>query len=256
MSASFEGIFMNIYAWRKNFSATVSNKERTLQGKLAFKTKDTHWLDTHHPVVVMISIHSAFHEVGAGDLKMNALISVIRSSVKGKVTLLICDRTHVQTRSLLHQNNLELAFEECLRSSNTLVNRYQSYFKGCSTAYWHSYICQDKKFKKAEALVRDLYQNNDIFRDYVNQDAQAAYTNERMEYFLDRACFIEKSIEDILEQCAGLVVLSEKGVRFQFYPGNPCKSTEYLNRMILTPEKKISWVHVFLTIEKKKIIPT
>lgn len=246
---------MNIYAWRKNFSATVSSKERILQGKLAFKTKETHWLDTHHPVVVMISVYSAFHEEGTGELKMNALVSVIRNSVKGKVTLLFCDRAHVQTRSLLHQNNLELAFEESLHSSNKLVNRYQSYFNGCSTAFWHSYICQDKKFKTAEALVRDLYQNNHIFRDCVNHDAKAACTNERMEYFLDRTCFIEKSIEDILEQCAGLVVLAEKGVRFQFYPGNPCASTEYLNRMILTPEKRISWVNVFLTIEKKKTIP-
>lgn len=60
-------------------------------------------------------------------------------------------------------------------------------------------------------------------------------------------------IEDILEQCACLFVLAHKGYQFQFYPGSPYSSVEYVNCYSL--DQRISWINVFLTIEKKTISP-
>lgn len=74
-----------------------------------------------------------------------------------------------------------------------------------------------------------------------------------MQKFSNKELFIEKAIEDLLEQCASLLVLSNKGYRFQFYPGKPYASIEYVNRVFIPKDNQIFWIDVFLTIEKKTI---
>jgi hypothetical protein len=53
---------------------------------------------------------------------------------------------------------------------------------------------------------------------------------------------------DLIEQCVVLQVLARRQFGYIFYPGAPCKATEYL-RTLLSDELK--WIDVFLTIEKK-----
>lgn len=245
---------MKTYLWRKNITATFSNHELMVRGKLAFKTKETHWLDTETPVVVLVSVHSAFHEEVGGDLKMKALISTIRNHTKGKVTVLLSDRAHMNTHSLHYEENREKAFKDCLDSAHKLKHRYQSYFNDCKVEYWHSYIFQDSDFDPFLNFLIKLYQTDSAFRELLYRDAEATYVGQRVQFFSDKALFIEKAIEDLLEQCACLLVLANKGYRFQFYPGRPYASIEYTNLVFIPVDKQISWIDVFLSIEKKTVI--
>jgi hypothetical protein len=242
---------MKIYAWRKNFTAILSDQNQIIRGKLAFKTKETHWLSTEAPVIVLVSIHSEFHEAINGDLKMNALLSIIKSHVKGKIAVLLSDSAHIQTTSLHFQGNLDQTYEECLKEAQKLSERYAPYFNDCKVVYWHSYINQDPEFNVFKNLLKQLFQADSVFREHVQNDAIATYTTTRMQMFSNKTLFIEKAIEDILDQCVCLLVLSRKGYRYKFYPGNPNVSMEYVNRIFLPKEEQISWIDVFLTIEKK-----
>lgn len=245
---------MSLYNWRKNYTATYSNQNQIIRGKLAFKTKSTQWIETETPVIVLVSVHSAFHDEISGDLKMNALMSTIKNYVKGKITILLSDKAHIQTLSLNYQNNVHKAFEICLNSAHTLKQRYQEYFENCNVVYWHSYICQDNNYILAQNLLKELYQTDLIFRDLLVNDAEATYNNDRMKLFSDKMIFIEKTIEDLLEQCACILILVNKGYRFQFYHGSPYASIEYVNRLFFTEDKQICWIDVFLTIEKKTVV--
>lgn len=244
---------MNKYIWRRNHTSLFVDQDKTIRGKLAFKTKSVHWLDTQSPVIAMISLHTAFHESNDGDLKMNAFMSTIKSHVKGKITVLICDIAHKQAMSLEYQNNLDKAFETCILHAQKLRERYQHYFESCSVVQWHSYISQDTSYGPSFKLVKELYENDFVFQELLKRDAEAAYTEERMQKFPDKDLFLQKTHEDILEQCASILVLANKGYRFQFYPGNPNASTEYVGKKMLPSGSQLSWVHVFLTIEKKTI---
>ncbi len=63
------------YQLRKNFKAIYQQGSLQIFGKLAFKTKETTWIDTPYPVASYISTYSAFHKEVEGDLKMNAFLS-------------------------------------------------------------------------------------------------------------------------------------------------------------------------------------
>jgi hypothetical protein len=245
---------MKIYRWRKNFAASIVQNEQIVYGKLAFKTKETHWLETEKPVIILVSINSVFHERGKGDLKMNALLSIVKNHVKGPVTVLMSERAHLQVMSLKYENNPKKAFDECFRCAQLLYERYQCYFTECKVVYWHSYICEDDNFANSLEILKKLYQEDCQFRDLLYKDAESTYTIERSLHFFDKDLFIEKAIDDILEQCACMLVLAQKGYRFQFYPGQTFTSVEYANQILNAQEKRISWIDVFLTLEKKKIL--
>lgn len=243
----------NTYLWRKNFTTTFLDQKQLVRGKLAVKTKKTDWLETEAPVVILVSVHSKFHELGSGDLKMQALVSTIRSHVKGKITILICDVAHLNTISLIYKGDLDKAYEECLREAQSLNERYEPYFADCDIAYWHSYINQDKNYALARSSLRELYRVDPLFRKYLYEDAEATYTTARMRVFPKKILYIEKTVEDLLEQCASLIVLSRQGYRYKFYPGSSYNSVLYANQMLLSKDEQISWIDVFISIEKKTI---
>lgn len=245
---------MKKYFFRKNFSASFSNQDLVVKGKIAFKTKETHWLNTNVPVIIPISIHSAFHEGHDGELKMNAFISTIKKLVKGKITILFTEKAHVQVASLKHQNNFKKAFEECFTHAQVLTNRFKTYFEGCNVAYWHSYINEDPNYPIYCSQIQNLYQNDPLFRCHLLEDAKSTYTPERAKAFPNKKQFISLSINDLIEQCAGLLAIINKGYSFQFYPGSDLASTNYVNRTLVPLDKQIFYIDVFLTIEKKSII--
>jgi hypothetical protein len=245
---------MKTYGWRNNVTAFFLDQDKLIRGRLAFKTKQTSWINSKAPVVILISIDSAFHQPIEGDLKMNALITTVKNHVRDRVTILLTDQAHVHVLSLKYGNNREKAQREYIENAQQHVERYKAYFKGCNLEYWHSYIEKDKSFTENLKFVHDLFKINPLFRACLYKDAHASYTHQRTQEYPDQELFIKNAIEDILGQCACLLVLAHKGYRFQFYPGPSCESTEYINRIVIPPHQQVTWVNVFLSIEKKTVL--
>lgn len=245
---------MNQYNLRKNYTSNFKIGNSIIRGKLAFKTKNDVWLNTPTSVLVLISIDSSFHKPIDGDLKMSALIDTIRTHVKGKVTLLMADQAHLQTSSIKHENNVDTAFETNKQKASELAIRYQHLFHSCELVYWHFYIDRDFYYSDALKKIKDLYRKDRIFREMIALDVQSSYTASRRNEFINEALFSQKTTEDILAQCAAILVMAKKGYRFLFYPGKPFGSTEYINQKLLLPHHQVAWIDVFLTIEKKTIV--
>ena len=238
---------MNTYNWRNTATAVASDAAMSVRGKIAFKTRETAWLHTNAPVVVLVSIHSDFHTGIGGDLKMNALMSTIKRHVQGLVTVLLSDAAHIQTLSLKTEDALCRATE----SADLLVKRYQGYFEDCQIVFWHSYIGHSVHYAPSVQMVCELYRHDSHFQKHLQADAEACYNKFRSEEYPEKSQFIEKTINDLLEQCSCVLVLAAMGYRYQFYPGQSHGSTEYVNRHLLPEEKRVSWIDVFLSIEKK-----
>jgi hypothetical protein len=217
---------MSLYSFRNNHFI----EEENIRAKLVFKTKEVDWLATKEPAVILISIHSAFHAAVDGRLKMDAFVSTIKNRVKGPLILLFADIAHAKTMSLCQP------LEKCLQDAEALSAAFPC-FEGCTIKYWHSYIGQDESYKDALKMVRLKYEQDSSFRESLHADAVKSGD--------DSEPFIKMAIEDIIEQCAALLVLSNKGYRYLFYPGHPYSSYCYL-------ENDLSWIHVFLAIERKK----
>lgn len=239
------------YILRRNYHSIFYTKKEIIHGKIAFKTKIDSWLNTKKPVVILLSIDSAFHKSIDGDLKTNALINTISSHVQNKITVLMANHAHYHTTTLNYNNNKVMAFEENLKKTDELVSRYQIYSPNNSLLYWHSYIHSDDNYLSLIKQVKDFYLISAIFQELINNDIDRSYTEERKQRYQDKELYYSKALEDIFEQCACLLVLAEKGYGYIFYPGPPLESSEYLLQYILPTHKHIEWVNVFLSVEKK-----
>lgn len=243
------------YHWRNNCTALYADEEKAIRAKVAFKTQETHWIGTQDPVIVPISIHSAFHKKVEGDLKMHSFMSTLKEHIKGKITVLLCDGAHLHAGSLKYGNNLKKSLEETRKDALRLQSRYQTSFDPCNVAFWHSYIYEDKEFTPSSHKIKELYTTDSDFRKHLQEDAEKSYTPERSQIFSNETQFIDLTIQDILEQCICVLTLAKKGYRFQFYPGLSYASIEYVNQILIPQEKRIQWIPVFLSIEKKTTIP-
>ena len=233
---------------RKNFKSIYLSEDCITYGRIAFKTREVDWLDTPLPAVALVSVHSTFHEGVNGYLKMDAFISTIRENVKGKVSILIADTAHLHT---LHLLQLEDPLRHCLQSAKELALRFRSYFDSNEGLYWSDYIMGDKEYPVFKEQLQELVRTDKAFRASLLADAEAAYTEKRKAEFSNKALFMEKMVEDLIEQCVCTHILARKGYRYLFYPGAPCVSTEYVSRNFIPLEGSLNWIDVFLTIEKK-----
>lgn len=229
---------MNTYNWKTRCSQTTD----TIKAKLAIKTKEIHWLGSEDSSIVLVSIHSLFHQSPDGDLKMRALMRTLKSRLKGKITILLSDAAHLHTYSLQFSQNLDKALQACTQEAEKLRQRYNDSFSDCHVASWHRYLCQDEAFPAALGVVRALYDEDRVFKEHLLADSRPDFANTPF------------AVEDLLIQCASHLVLAEKGYRFQFYPGKPNRSCEYVNGKLLDKEKRLTWINVFLSIEKKTAI--
>ncbi|MCB1117383.1 MAG: hypothetical protein KDK50_02245 [Chlamydiia bacterium] len=242
---------MKKYQIRLNYSGVRSNDKIKVRGKVAFKTKELHWLHTTQPSIALVSIDSDFHEGLNGEIKMDALLSLIKEYVNGHFSILLADTAHIHTQKIKYQS---LAFDNCLKARNLLVKRYSFCLMNYPLLYWSSCICQNKHFDTALAKVQHLYHTDRHFRNLIEIDAEAAYSKKRHQEFPDKSMFIDQAKADIIEQSSSVLVLSELGYRFQFYPGAPYSSTQYVNHTLLHVEKQVHWINVFLSIEKKTVL--
>jgi hypothetical protein len=241
---------MSNHEWRNTVTATVYSRNMRCRGKLAFKTRITSWIGTADPVIVVVSVQSRIHDDIAGDLKMHALMKTIKSQVKGKITVFLAERAHIQADRLKHHCSFETAAQQALDSARLLLRRYSEQFEGCNVAFWESYICTDRRFASSLALAKKLYIEDPLFKERVQDDAEASYTPKRAQECPNKIAYIEHTIIDLIEQCACVLVFAHKGYRFQFYPGSPYACTEYISRLALRDNRTL-WIDVSLRIEKK-----
>lgn len=239
---------MSTYNFKEIYTATASDEETILNGRLIFKTLSRAWIGTEKSVILPISIHSRFHKGLVGDLKMGALISTVRKHVKGKMTILLTECCHVQVMSLKYQNDFQKAVQVSLQDAKNLENRFKVFFEECHVTYWQNYINEDPFYEECSKLIRDLYENDLTFQDLVHLDAESTYTTDCAFEFYDKEFFIKKAIEDMLGQLIGLLIFSRKGYRFHFYPGKLCQSTYYANQVLLHDDKKIALIDANLTV--------
>jgi len=239
---------INKYLLRKNFKSTYLSDGHVIYGRMAFKTKRVDWVDTTLPVVALLSVHSAFNEGVDGYFKMTTFLTQIRENVKGNVSILFADTAHLHTLRLAQ---LEDPLIDCLRSAKELALHYDSYIDSAEVLYWSSYIMADEEYGSVKEQLQQLIQTDDAFKTVLLTDAEAAYTEKREKEFPNKELFIEKMIDDLIEQCVCIQILAKKGYRYLLYPGAPCESTEYINRHYTPLENYLHWVDVFVTIEKK-----
>jgi len=239
--------------WRKNFFSSAAKDNTKVSAKLAFKTSQTDWLNTESPVIVPISIHTIFHEGLLGELKMQAFISIIKSHVKGKITILMTEKAHLKAVSIRYNLDDEKAYQLCLKDAQDLANRFKSCFEDCEVTYWQTSISNDPNYPMYRKRIMDLYTTDPTFQSLVCADAESTYTSERANEFPDKELFIQKTIEDLLEQCICIVVSVNSGYRFQFYPGPNYASHDYMNKILFLPDIQLNFIQVSLSVERKKI---
>lgn len=239
---------MMVYKLRKNFSANYYESNRIMRGKIAFKTKELEWVETTSSVIILISVHSAFHDGRGGDLKMNALISTIKGNVRGKISVLLADAAHIQVDRLKDPLG---GLNHSIRAAKQLAIRYQEYFEGCELLYWHDAIWNDPDYPLFKRKIAHLFQKDRVFQQLLFSDGASLYTLKGKESYKERDLFIQKSVDDILEQCVCALVLENRGYGYQFYPGPPYESVKYVSRGLT-----LRWIHVFLAIERKtEVVP-
>lgn len=222
---------MRKYGWRNSHTATLAINKRIYRGKLAFKTENTSWLQTEKPVIALVSIYSKFHDEIGGELKMSAFMQTLKDHVRGEITVLLADAAHIKESG---ENELGKAISD----AEQLTARYKSYFEGCQIVHWHEAICQDPTYNAYLLQVETLYTNDPVFKECVRLDAETGNDGRIM---------------DLLGQCACQLVLAKRGYRYLFYPGRPSACTEHI-QCLLQQEMRLSWINVFLSIEKKSLL--
>lgn len=242
---------MKKYNWRKNFTCFGFKNNQKIKGKLAIKTKETHWQDTEEPIVIPLSIHSNFHSDIDGSFKMQALTSTIQEHVKGKKTILLTEMAHLNVFSLQFHGDRQTALAKSLSDANKLLERFQNTFSGYKLVFWHEYIRNDPSYPLFQEKVLQLYQMDDVFRELLFEDAESTYTPDRAAKFSKKSLFIEKTVEDLIEQCIGALVLANKAYKYSFYPGPSFKAVEYVNKTLLEKNRRLEMINLFITIEKK-----
>lgn len=239
-----------MYLLRKNIKAEYQNNDYVINGKVAFKTNITNWEKTLEPVICLVSVDSAFNNGIDGELKMNAITSIIKRNVNGKVAVLIADTAHHNVQLLKNPNRTK---NDCLYEAFELFVRYSSYFEGCDLLFWSTSICQNSQFSNTQNILREMYETNQEFRKCLIVDAEKSYTEKRCVEYPDKKLFIEKTILDMIDMCACMNILASLGYKYIFYPGAPNSSTEWLSRM-RPLSQRLEWIDVFLSIEKKNVM--
>lgn len=231
------------YHFKKN--SFIVCEELNIRGKVVFKTVATDWVGTLEPIVVIVSVHSLFHREIDGELKMGAMMDTLRESVQGNVTVLIADLAHLQAQQLKGVSERDL-----IESAHHLAHRYKEFFRGCELAFWHQMMMGDAAYRAVEQ-IRRLAWSDSLFRQHLLSDALLTYQQIGETGYLSQEVFVAMTQDDLIQQCASLILLSRQGYRYQFYPGLPYASVTYVYERF---ELKTEWVPVFIAIEKKRQI--
>lgn len=243
-----DGYTMSLYAWQKQIKLNCSNKKNIK--KIMFKTQSAQWVETESPIIIPFSIHSKFHDGEMGEHKVRSLITTIKEHTKAPITILLTEEAHVQVLSLSYESDIQKASAECFIDAKTLANQFKHFFEGCDVQFWCTMISNDPEYQHYKTKIRHIYETDTQFQQLLYSDAQSTYSAEREQQFPNKEEFIQKSIEDLLEQAIYLFIMSKRGFRFEFYPGKPFSSSEYINRTFLPAETQLLRITVCLTTQK------
>ncbi len=238
---------MSLYAWVKRIKI---NPNLYGKSKIRMKTHSADWLNAQEPVIILFSIHSLFHEGSLGALKVNTLVRNIKENVAGKVTILFTEKTHINALSLNYDGDAQKAYAQCTQDAQLLKKRFASDFQGCEVVSWEEFISQNPDYQTYRNTIMNIYKTDEQFQKLLYQDALGNYSPERAQEMPDKEQFIAKTIQDLLEQSIYVFVASKEGYRFEFYPGKPNPSSEYLNHHFLPDGKQIERVPVEICLEK------
>ncbi len=237
---------MSSSAWVKR---TKINPDLYNNNKIVIKTRSADWIGTHEPVIILFSIHSLFHEGLIGSLQVSTLVSNIKANVNGNVTILFTEKAHINALSLNYGGDRDKAYTQCIKDAQLLKSRFATDFQGCAVVSWEEFISQDPDYQSYHDMVMDIYKTDTHFQELLYQDALKSYTPERAQAVPNKDIFITKTIKDLLELIIYLFVASKKGYRFEFYPGKPNASSEYINHKFLPAEKQIKQIPVGFRLE-------
>jgi hypothetical protein len=239
------------YAWRKRIPLEQKFTGHMLTNKtrLILRTVRADWVNTHEPVILIFSIHSKFHEGASGEFKAKNLIAGIKENTKGTVVVLFPENAHTKADSLKYGGNEQIALDTSSKDARALAERLKPSLTGCAVHFWDTLISNDPEYAAAQKKVKELYAIDKQFQQLLREDAQGYYTAERALDLPDKELFITKTMEDIMEQIAYLFIVCNKGYKFEFYPGQPNSSSEYINHTYIKQENRIKRVPVFLHFE-------
>lgn len=218
---------------------------KTIIQKVTVKTRPANWQGTDQPVILPFSIYSALYEGIAGDFKVASFLQVVKSNVKGKITILLCEGAHLQTLSLQH-NSAEKALQICCQEADFLVKRYNLEFQNCEVIRWKDFVTDDSFYKFFKDKIYHLYQINGSFQSKVRFDAEKTSNVDFNNESLDKPSYVNKAELDLLEQCIYLMIASKKGYRFEFYPGKRNNCVDFINCKLLDDFTKLTRINITL----------
>ena len=209
------------------------------------RTKPTNWQNTDLPIILPFSIYSAIYEGIAGDFTVGAFLQVVKSNVKGKITILLCDGAHLQTLCFECIN----AEEMCYHDANDLIERFNRDFQNCEVVHWRDFVTNDDSYQIFKDKIYQLYRTDKVFQSKVESDAEKN-TNRKFGSECADRLYIDGAKMDLLEHCVYLLVASKKGYRFEFYPGKRNDCVNYINCHLLDDPEKLTRINVTLSSPK------
>lgn len=219
--------------------------------KVAVRTNGDQWVNTQDPVIILFSVDSVFHEGQKGALNVEVLTYIIQKHVRGEIIILMTEKAHVNVSSLLYDDNRNEAFERAIRDAQSLINKFNTIWNEFQVEFWYDFINKDPHYESYFKQIADRYEVDNQFRTLIQQDAERTYTEEREREFPDKQIYINKTIEDLLEQAAYVLVIAKKGYRFAFYPGRQNGSLLYIAEQLVPSEQRVAHIHVNISFEKK-----
>lgn len=219
--------------------------------KIAVKTTTSAWIGVSDPVVILLSIHSAFHEAEKGALNIQALISTIKGHVNGSPSIVLSEKAHLNVLTLKYNGDQAKALAVAKHDAQALATTFNEDFKDCRVLLWGDYVTRDPLYAACAQQVMALHETDQNFRELLARDAESTYTEFRAEEFPDKQAYIRSTIDDILEQCIYTLVIAKKGYRFEFYSGRQYDSIYSVNSTLLPVEEQLTHVHVNISFERK-----
>lgn len=193
-------------------------------------TSNPGWQNKNLPIIVPISIHSAFHEGEQGEIKIKALFDYIHSYAKEKVMILMCEGAHLNVINIKN-DDMKCTYEICRRDAHQLVKKFNRYFNRFDITFWNEFVVQHNHYGQYKSELLDLYNNDLNFNKLVSNDAENMYTEKLSNQYTNKKCFIDNTKKDILEMIVGCRIKFHEGYRIHIYPGKIFTSMEYIKNL-------------------------
>jgi hypothetical protein len=220
--------------------------------KVVIKTHPAHWRNTMSPVLIPFSIHSRIYDGIEGTFKIAALLHLIKSLVKGEITVLLTEGAHLNALSLKYDGDLNKALDICMQDANNLKLRFEHELDNCHIARWTDFVYDDSDYSIFKNTLLDLYDNDNTYKSLITADIESTYTIDRQNEYQNKQHYFDACKLDLIETTIALLLIaSKKGYRFQFYPGKTYLSMAYINNQLLKEDERLNWVNMRISVKDK-----